>query len=518
VSYGISIAPLHGVKNGRCTCGDGHCERPGKHPRTKRGLADATTDPKKVERLWAKWPNAKIGVVMGAPANLIAVEARRKTGRQKLREIMATNGTLPRTPTIWDHDRRVRLFRLDENQAKSGDIAEGVRILGDGDVIVAPSRLDRKTGKHRFAPGRAVGELKIAQVPNWLIADLGSAEGEDGQAESTVDGKHADRKLVRARHEPIPFHPFANIFPMLGEDRLHELAQDIKDHGLLESIVRHEGQILDGRGRFKACNMAGYQPEFQDYVGNDPLGYVVSRNLRRRHLTESQRAMVAAKVADLKRGANQHSEGLPIGRTAHLLNVGERTVARAKEVMNRGVPELVSAVERGQVAVSAAAAICRMPESEQRQILGPDGPTEANGKARTTKLRKLAGRKTGKPIKPNAAAGDMVPAAEADRLKAELAAATERVNHLERELKDARASAARAPGIDTSVKATTCEDIPPFLDRRPFPAEDQLAFDAIKAAWDSHVQPLLQSASAVVRERFNGALRAYLAGLSSAAG
>jgi hypothetical protein len=183
---GIPIVPLHGRKNGCCTCGDKHCERPGKHPRTKRDLADATTDPQKIERLWAKRPSAKIGIVTGAPANLIAVEARRKAGRQKLREIMATNGTLPRTPTIWDHDRRLRLFRLDENQAKSGDLAEGVRILGDGDVIVAPSRLDRRTGQRRFAPGRAVGELEIAQVPNWLIADLGSAEGEDGQAVSTV--------------------------------------------------------------------------------------------------------------------------------------------------------------------------------------------------------------------------------------------------------------------------------------------------------------------------------------------
>jgi hypothetical protein len=53
----------------------------------------------------------------------------------------------------------------------------------------------------------------------------------------------------------------------------------------------------------------------------DPLSYVVSLNLRRRHLSESQRAMVAAKLATLKLGDNQHSEGLPIGRRSELLNV-----------------------------------------------------------------------------------------------------------------------------------------------------------------------------------------------------
>ena len=42
--------------------------------------------------------------------------------------------------------------------------------------------------------------------------------------------------------------------------------------------------------------------------------------------------MVASKLATLKQGGNQHSEGLPIGRNSELLNVGERTVARARDV------------------------------------------------------------------------------------------------------------------------------------------------------------------------------------------
>jgi hypothetical protein len=338
VEAGIPIVPLNSIKNGRCSCGDRHCERPGKHPRTKRDLADATTDPKKIERLWAKWPNAKIGIVTGALANLIAVETRRKTGRQKLREITASNGTLPRTVTIRDHDRRLRLFRLDENQAQSGDIAEGIRILGDGDFIVAPSSLDHRTGKRRFARGRAVGEIEIARAPDWLIADLGSAEREDDQAESTVDGKHAGGKLARARHERIPFHPLAGIFPMLAEERLHDLAQDIKHRGLLDPIVLLEGHILDGRCRYVACEFAGVEPKFENYVGDDALGHVLGRNLHRRHLTESQRAMVAAKVADLKRGANQHSEGLPIGRASEIaVNLDSMACDQAPDTLTTGL-------------------------------------------------------------------------------------------------------------------------------------------------------------------------------------
>jgi N6-adenosine-specific RNA methylase IME4 len=79
--------------------------------------------------------------------------------------------------------------------------------------------------------------------------------------------------------------------------------------------------------------------------------------------------MVAAKLATLKLGDNQHSEGLPIGRGSELLNVGERTVARAREVQEHGTPELVHAVERGAVSVSAAADVATLSAQEQREIV-----------------------------------------------------------------------------------------------------------------------------------------------------
>jgi len=101
---------------------------------------------------------------------------------------------------------------------------------------------------------------------------------------------------------------------------------DIREHGLHEPIVVYEDKILDGRNRYRACEAAGIEPTFTVYQGDDPVSYVISLNPRRRHLDESQRAMVAAKLATLKLGDNQHSEGLPIGRSSELLNVGERSV------------------------------------------------------------------------------------------------------------------------------------------------------------------------------------------------
>jgi N6-adenosine-specific RNA methylase IME4 len=169
----------------------------------------------------------------------------------------------------------------------------------------------------------------------------------------------------------VGFHPYAEIFPLLEGEEFAQLVADIKAHGLHEPIVTYQGAILDGRNRYRACLEAGVEPRFESYIGNDPIGFVISLNLKRRHLNESQRAMVAAKLATLKRGDNQHS---PIGETsqaeaAQLLNVGKRSVERAKEVREHGAPELQAAVERGAVSVSAASDVASRPVEEQQEIV-----------------------------------------------------------------------------------------------------------------------------------------------------
>jgi N6-adenosine-specific RNA methylase IME4 len=108
---------------------------------------------------------------------------------------------------------------------------------------------------------------------------------------------------------------------------------------------------------------------FTVYQGDDPISYVVSLNLRRRHLNESQRAIVAAKLAMLGLGANQHSEGPSIEEASRLLNVGHASVERAKTVQRDGAAELIQAVERGGVSVSAAADVAALPKNEQREIV-----------------------------------------------------------------------------------------------------------------------------------------------------
>ena len=85
-------------------------------------------------------------------------------------------------------------------------------------------------------------------------------------------------------------HEYSKILPPLSEDEINALASDIKANGLQESIVTLNGEILDGRNRFKACKIAGVKPRFEEFKGSDPLTFVISSNIHRRHLTTSQKS------------------------------------------------------------------------------------------------------------------------------------------------------------------------------------------------------------------------------------
>jgi AAA domain len=201
--------------------------------------------------------------------------------------------------------------------------------------------------------------------PGKDLAPLGAEMALDADlADDTGSAELPDTKAIN-----IPFHPLASIFPLPPEHELRAMADDIAAHGLLEPIVMFEDMILDGRCRYLSCKTAKVRPRFVICPGNDPVAYVLSRNVRRRHLTDAQRALVAARVANLEIGANQHSAGLPIGRASRLLTVSERSIARAKEVLRGGVPELVQAVESGAVSLLAGAQISRTPPEQQRHDL-----------------------------------------------------------------------------------------------------------------------------------------------------
>ena len=154
-------------------------------------------------------------------------------------------------------------------------------------------------------------------------------------------------------------HELANIFPLIEGEEFEKLVDDIKANGLLNPIVLYEGKILDGRNRFNACLEAGIQPLFVEYDGDSPLNHVVSLNLTRRHLSESQRALVGAKLANMKVGDNQYGNAnlrdhTSINHASQLLNISPRSITTAKKILRESPQEDIEAIEKGEMTVNRA--------------------------------------------------------------------------------------------------------------------------------------------------------------------
>jgi hypothetical protein len=178
-----------------------------------------------------------------------------------------------------------------------------------------------------------------------------------------------------------PPHPIAEIFPMLDPTSAEFLAlvEDIKENGLHEPITLYEDKILDGRNRYLALTISSREIEkqhFRQYYGGDPIGFVLSANLHRRHLNESQRAMVGAKMASLEVGDNQHTiKGCSIEQASKLCKVGISSIVRARKVLGFGDPETVQQVVAGKLSVSKAAQANKPDQDSQ----GKDSAAVAEG-------------------------------------------------------------------------------------------------------------------------------------------
>lgn len=187
----------------------------------------------------------------------------------------------------------------------------------------------------------------------------------------------------------MEFHEAANIFP-LDEATIDALAEDIQQQGQQVSIELLGGKIVDGRRRWLACQKAGVQPKTRDVNVHDPVAYVLSLNLHRRHLSPGQLAMVGARAREIydrqakermRAGGKAAGKSRPQQGPANLpepnqgdardqvgkvVGVSGKSIDYGTQVLEKGVPELIAAVDEGRLAVSTAAILASEPAAVQR--------------------------------------------------------------------------------------------------------------------------------------------------------
>lgn len=187
------------------------------------------------------------------------------------------------------------------------------------------------------------------------------------------------------------FHPIADIWPMMKGADFDSLKDDIMINGLKEFPTLFEGKILDGRNRAKAMMSLGKPVPVRRFEGTeqDAIKFAISKNNKRRQLSDSQRAMVAARLTAFGRGQDPRSVkeedfesgddgiksalvpiyGETVGEAAGKLDISPRYVTSAKAVIDKGIPELVDKVDDAAISVRTAEKISRIPKDQQREVL-----------------------------------------------------------------------------------------------------------------------------------------------------
>jgi N6-adenosine-specific RNA methylase IME4 len=199
-----------------------------------------------------------------------------------------------------------------------------------------------------------------------------------------VLAKHQHRNKTAAALDSPAFHPLADIFPLMEGAEFAEHVADIKKHGVRLPITMLDGLVLDGRNRVRAAAAARVEipPDmfrvFDPKIDGDPLAFVISANVKRRHLNASQRAWIASEVETLKQhggdrktkpAADQDAE-LHLDReaAAKMFNVSPRSVANAALIRSSAEPELRHAVEQGRLTVDLGAKAARLSRRLQLKV------------------------------------------------------------------------------------------------------------------------------------------------------
>jgi len=184
------------------------------------------------------------------------------------------------------------------------------------------------------------------------------------------------------------FHPIASVFPPMSEGEFQAHKEDIKLHGQIEPIWLYQNRIIDGRHRYRACVELNIEPKFSEYKGSSPISFVVSLNLKRRHLDASQQAVIVLKtLPEIEREAKERQragggnkknatvkaksvipmlgqaidKGAAVKLAAKRHHISHGYLSYAKEIQEKA-PELLEQIEAGTISIPKAVQEIRRKE------------------------------------------------------------------------------------------------------------------------------------------------------------
>lgn len=216
--WGWRVFPLHTPRGSGCSCGSATCGNAGKHPRTRHGFKEATTDEDIIHQWWSEWPDANVGIATGPESGLLVLDIDpRNGGDDSFDELIHRIGALPETPEVLTGGGGRHLFfrwPAGVESLRAKPIGQGIDVKGAGGYVVAAPSLHASGRVYGWEASSRPGDVPLADVPPALLALL-QAPGKaasgiaDGDALGTVLGRAfgyagmLGRSLGQGRHAVV---------------------------------------------------------------------------------------------------------------------------------------------------------------------------------------------------------------------------------------------------------------------------------------------------------------------------
>jgi hypothetical protein len=290
-----------------------------------------------------------------------------------------------------NNGRRSR--RRDSNEPRTLKNTKDSKGPEKGDAAAEVSKKGRHSNRRTSNKPRGERKPKDSKNPvkGAAVAEVSLAiQGEQPAQDITTVQPSPPQAPPETTHKRIeyPHHPVTKLFPPMQCKEYEALKKDMQKNGQRVPCYLSQGQIIEGCHRDDVNRELGRPTWFQEWDGKGSLvDFVLSQNLHRRHLDESQRAMVAARAkpmyeeearqrkragkaaSDLPPRAEEGGKGEAAELAAAQFNVGRNIVYLAQKVCQDGTPELQGAVDSGLVSVAVAADVAGLPEEEQKEAV-----------------------------------------------------------------------------------------------------------------------------------------------------
>jgi hypothetical protein len=171
IRRGLYVFPCHALVGGLCSCGKPDCSNVGKHPRTARGLLDATTDPARCEQWRRMWPDANVALATGEASRVDVLDIDIEHGGHfTLANLEDRHGLLPQTWRVRTGSGGQHVFfqHWPGLRNSAGRIGPGLDVRADGGYVILPPSLHSSGGRYEWMA--TPGSVPLAPWPTWLAA------------------------------------------------------------------------------------------------------------------------------------------------------------------------------------------------------------------------------------------------------------------------------------------------------------------------------------------------------------